>query len=204
MPGFRPHFLAQPIFAAAICAIVAAGCGQGEPLGLADDVREAFAEDRMDRIYDRLAPEVQNQIQIERSRELHRFDQAEPAQRRVILTQMNQQMWWDEDWKVLKDRDDLEEVTASDIYRSRYAPHYATTERFEQRAESLLRTGFDRSFAGDPEWGAAQVEYTNALDDRLVILLVQRDGDWYVTNVEVRGFPLRSQEQVRASEDAEH
>jgi hypothetical protein len=181
---------------------LAADSGDTGERDLAEDVKEAFAKGDAVEIFEYFTDE-------KKAEEIRMFDasiqslkDSERAERESAIEDFNDYMWWDTDWQKVKEITDFDEFGEMDKikFQLRKFREYASLERvkdFQDRISDLRLVVYKREHStGLDDWGNATIEYANKWNDRVIIVMAQRGGEWFVSDLKVSGFPLRTIEQT--------
>jgi len=201
----RKSMIVVSVFVATLGLVafgLAADSGDTGERDLAEDVKDALAKGDAVEIFEYFTMEKQ-------AEEIRMFDasiqslkDSERAEREAAIEDFNDYMWWDVEWQKVSEITDFDKFGEMDKikFQLRKFREYASLERvkdFEDRIKDLRLVVYKRIHStGLDDWGNSTIEYANKWNDRISIVMVQRGGEWFVSDLKVSGFPLRTMEQT--------
>ncbi len=187
---------------------ISAEPGDSGERSLAEDVKEAFTNGKAVDMFEYFTPEKQTEEIRLFDSSIQTLKDSEKTERDAAIEDFNDAMWWDVDWQKVREVADFDKFGEMDKikFQLRKFREYASPDRvkdFEYRINDLRLVVYRRTHdAGLDDWGNATIEFANKWNDRISIDMVQRSGEWFVSDMKVTGFPLQTMEQTEKAREA--
>ncbi len=158
---------------------------------LAHKALQAFINGDFQVLIDTAPSENKNNMDMMRKQTIQSWKDMKEDRRKEALKKLNKDMkkLYD-DWEKIETPEDFDEERALQYFFSRFQKVRKNAEDFEERAQEMELISYRRTFQENPDWGSATIGFSNPWEETVEIRLIQREGVWYISELNPKGFDL--------------